>query len=528
MRRAALFHLVLLAGLLRPADGAAQQFGATGSLTAYGELYSRDGIGTANRPDETGRITANLTLSLFNGLLTAPLTAIISSDQVSFRQQINQIGVSPTYKWATFHAGNFTPEYSRYTIADATLLGGGVDLHPGLFRIGAVYGRSRRAIAGNGNYTQIQWAQWMYGGRLGYGDEQKSFLDLFLVRGEDDRNSLDTAAVFPVPPVEASTVAGYKGQLSFGGGRVQLQSEGALSRYRRDELATNEEVTDKSAQVKLLFNSTVWSIGGTVEYVGPGFVTLGNSGLAGDRIDYGLTGSARLSGGRLALQGMAGWRENNLDGDLEATAKQAIYNFSGSWQPGTAVGIDWQVANNVNDNRARDDTSSIKNVTGVYSLTPRLLWRTGSVQHVLVVAGSYQSSENTTPGSISLLDTKTTTVVANYTAAFASSLSFIATATYTKVDLDTLGTSKITTVAPGLSYAFFNRKVQAQAQAQFMHADNPNGQNEHEVFPLVSLRWTVARGQSFLLRTSYRHHEFSNTGDFNEQIVSLQYSAAFR
>ena len=43
------------------------QVSATGNLTVFGELYDRSGSGTAARPDQTGRITANLTLSLFNG-----------------------------------------------------------------------------------------------------------------------------------------------------------------------------------------------------------------------------------------------------------------------------------------------------------------------------------------------------------------------------------------------------------------------------------------------------------------------------
>jgi len=519
---------VVALAAVHPARGVAQ-VSATGSLTAYGEAYEHTGSGNPARPVNTGRITANLTLSLFHGLVTAPLTALISSDQVSFRQQINQIGVSPTYKGVTFHAGWFNPTYSTYTIADATVLGGGIDVAPGKWRAGALYGRARKAVSpAFGVTAQAQWERWMTGGHVGYGDQQRTFLDAFVVRTEDRAGGIDTTGGTFLPPVEASTVAGAKGQLALAGSRVQLQFEAASSQYTRQDTVSFNTVTAPAASAKLLYNGATWSLGTTAEYLGPGFTTLGNSGLAGDRLDVGLTGSAQLQGGRLSLRGMGGWRRNNLKKDLDATTTQAIYNFGGSWQPSATFGVDWQVANNVNNNKAKDDTSSIKNITGLYNVTPRLLWRTGTVQHVLVVVGGVQRSQNTSPLSVALLDTKTTLVVGTWSAAFPSSLTLTAAATYTHVELDTLGTTTITTVSPGVSLALFARKLNLQVQAQFMHAKNPGGQTEKEVFPLAQVGYAIAAGQSLQLKSTVRHHEFSNTGSFDERVVSLQYSASLR
>ena len=505
----------------------AAQISATGSFMAYGEAYEHTGSGSAARPVNTGRINANLTLSLFHGLVSAPLTALISTDQVSFRQQINQIGVSPTYKGVTFHAGWFNPTYSTYTIADATVLGGGIDVAPGRLRAGALYGRARKAVTPGFNVTsQAQWARWMTGGHVGYGDLNGSFLDLFVVRTEDKAGGIDTVGVSFLPPVEATTVAGAKGQIGLAGQRVTLQVEAASARYTRQDTVSFTAVTAAAASGKLLYNAATWSFGVTSEYVGPGFTTLGNSGLAGDRLDVGLTGNAQLGGGKLSVRGMGGRRRNNLKDDLDATSTQAIYSVGGSWQPSTTFGVDWQVANNVNNNKAKDDTSSIKNITGVYNVTPHLSWRTGSVQHVLVVVGSIQRTQNTSPLSVTLLDTKTTLAVATWTAAFPSTLSFTATGTYTHVELDTLGATTITTVTPGLGATLFARKVQVQVQAQFMHAENPGGQKETEVFPLAQLGYSVVPGQTLTLKSTVRHHTFTNTGSFDERIVSLQYSAS--
>lgn len=517
-----------VAAALRPMAVAAQ-VAASGSFSAYGEAYDHSGGGNPARPVNTGRITANLTLSLFHGLVSAPLTALISTDQVSFRQQINQIGVSPTYKGVTFHAGWFNPSYSTYTIADATVLGGGIDVAPGAgrVRVGGLYGRARKAVTPGFNVTsQAQWARWMTGGHVGYGDLSGSFLDLFVVRTEDKAGGIDTVGVSFLPPIEATTVAGAKGQLGLG--RVQLQLEAASSRHTREDTASFAAVTAQAGSAKLLYSAATWSFGVTSEYVGPGFTTLGNSGLAGDRLDVGVTGSAQVAGGKLMLRGTGGWRRNNLKDDLSATTTQAIYNVGGSWQPSPAFGVDWQVANNVNNNKAKDDTSSIKNITGVYNVTPRLSWRTGAVQHVLVVVGSVQRTQNTSPLSVTLLDTKTSLAVATWSAALPSAITLTATATYTRVELDTLGESTITTVAPGLAAGLFARKLQVQLQAQFMHATNPGGQSEKEVFPLVQIGYAVAAGQNVLLKSTVRHHTFTNTSSFDERIVSVQYSASFR
>ncbi len=529
MKRAAFGVLTCLC----VAQAARAQVSATGNLSAYGEVYSRS-VGLAARPNQTGRINANLTLSLLNGAIVAPLSALISTDQVSFRQSINRIGISPTYKTLTLHAGWFTPEYSRYTIADATLLGGGVDWAPlgGRLRIGGVYGRARRAVnPDTALNAEAQWARWMAGGRVGYGDPQGTSVDLFVVRTADRAGGLDTLALAGVtPPLEASTTAGLKGQAAFLDRRVVAQVEAARSRYTHDHATPGARAVSALAVTgNLLYNQPGWTVGTTIEYVGTGFASLGNSGLTGDHVDVGLTGNARFEGGRLTIQGMFGWRRNNLQHALSATTTSAIYNIGGTWQPGPTFGIGWQLANNINNNHADNDTSSIRNVTGSYTLTPHVLWRTGAVQHVLVLVGGYQRSENTSPVSVGLIDVATGTAVLNYTAAFPSGLSLVGTVTYTSVNLDTLGTTAITTVAPGVSDVWFNRTLQATVQAQYMHSSDPGGISEGEWFPALQLTYSFPRGQSVTLRTTLRHHTSSIAGAaFDERVATLQYSVALR
>ena len=178
---------------LNPASPApAPPMTASGSITAYGELYDLSGSGgTAARPDQTGRLQVNTTLSAANGLVQIPLQALISTDQVSFRQEINQLGISPVWRDYTFHAGYYTPRFTDLTLADATLLGGGLEAHPGRWHLEGGYGRARRAILPEtGQFVQPEFTRWMGIARTGYELPSGALAELSLVSAHDDAGSL--------------------------------------------------------------------------------------------------------------------------------------------------------------------------------------------------------------------------------------------------------------------------------------------------------------------------------------------------
>jgi hypothetical protein len=508
---------------------------ANGSLTALGELYNRDGVGVAARPDQTGRIVANLTLGMANGLVTVPLTALISTDQVTFRQQINQLGVSPRYRAVTLHLGHVAPSWSSFTLADQTLLGGGVEMAPGMLRAGVVAGRARKAIAPDTLNLNVLpgdpgLARWAYGARLGIGNAQGSFVDLIALQVKDDRGSLDSSLVVALPDgAQENSVVGLTGRLAVGG-RLTVDVQAASSRYAREQAATGvDDATGEAAAMKLGYRLGDWTVGGTVEYLSTGFRTLGNAGLVGDRLDYGLTLGGRLAQGKVVFNLLGGWRQNNLDDELEATTEQALYSVNATLQPAPAFGLDLQATNNVNDHRAVIDSVSVKNVTAQYAVTPRFLWRTGSAQHVLVLLGTFQQSENTSPGSLAPLDVSTRTYVGTWSMTLPSSFAVTATVTRTEVEPDTFPRTTVSTIAPGVSYALLRGQLQLSLQSQFTRAETQGGAPSEEVFPLVQVRYAFAHGQSLQLRTSVRHHELAaGGGTFDERILTLQYSATWR
>ena len=117
----------------------------SGGLNAYAGFYTASGIAARNQPTPFG-LSGAVTVSLPGGI-SLPFSAVLGNQGTSFRQPFNQFGVSPTYKWATVHAGYRNVSFSPFTLAGHTFLGGGVELNPGKLRLGAVYGRFNKAIS---------------------------------------------------------------------------------------------------------------------------------------------------------------------------------------------------------------------------------------------------------------------------------------------------------------------------------------------------------------------------------------------
>ncbi|HLL95708.1 MAG TPA: hypothetical protein VK404_12060 [Spirosoma sp.] len=115
-----------------------------GGLSVRTIFYSAKGI-EARRQPFSYVVTGAPVLSLYGW--SVPVSFVFSEQERSFRQPFNQFGMSPTYKWVTLHAGYRNLSFSPYTLAGHTILGGGVELTPGIFRFGFVYGRLNRATA---------------------------------------------------------------------------------------------------------------------------------------------------------------------------------------------------------------------------------------------------------------------------------------------------------------------------------------------------------------------------------------------
>ncbi len=324
----------------------------SGQIVMTGEGYRASGI-DARRPGELGRMSLSPQLTLF-GTFSVGLNILVSSEGSQFRQNISQFGISPRWKWATFHAGDFSQNYSAYTVQGTRLRGGGVDLRPGIFRLSLQGGRSQRVVAGGaGNQT---FRRNLYAGSIGVGREQSSFLDLLVLTAKDDPSSLDSALrdtlLLDTIPValrprydtrpQENLVLGSRGQVSLFGRRFVLAGEGAVAVITRDVQSPAVDPASVTGGdlvgglIPLTLSSSgdyAFKLDGTVslgpaglkggyEYVGAGFTSLGLAYVINDRRAYNAGGNVRLLRNRVSVQGQYQHQNDNLLGQKATTTNR--------------------------------------------------------------------------------------------------------------------------------------------------------------------------------------------------------------
>src|SRR5208283_1371011 len=141
-----------------------------------------------------------------------------SEQERLLRQPFNQFGISPKYKWITLHVGYQNLNYSQFTLAGHTILGAGVDLTPGIFRFGFIYGRFNRASGVDTSSKAFQpytYANYGYAIKMGLG-KGSNFFELSFLKAKDDSTSVRPDSAFRglVTPAENVTI-GMNGQIKF-------------------------------------------------------------------------------------------------------------------------------------------------------------------------------------------------------------------------------------------------------------------------------------------------------------------------
>ncbi len=142
---ASLSHAQPFPGEQQPFPPSPSPIRLEGGISLSSELYSSTGI-AGRRPKQSYRAILSPTLVIYDQI-RLPFEIFVTNDDRGYRQPFNQFGMSPNFwGWLTLHGGYFSSRLSELSFGDTRLLGGGVELTPGDWRVSVLYGRSQMAV----------------------------------------------------------------------------------------------------------------------------------------------------------------------------------------------------------------------------------------------------------------------------------------------------------------------------------------------------------------------------------------------
>ncbi len=317
-----------------------------GSLNVGLQMFEARGR-PANREPFMWYIQGNPVLTVYG--VTLPFSFSISEQQRDFRQPFNQFGVSPSYKWIKAHIGYTNVVFSPFTLGGHTIAGGGVELTPGKFRFGVMYGRLFRAVHAIGNpdgsfVTTPSFKRNAGSVKIGYGTET-NFVDLVLVKGQDDKTSIDyVGSGTEITPAENLVVGIYSRQTFLK--HFFFEGEYAESVFTRNVDLTEPDSTSYSLIVKpfsslmqnqnasTTHNSAIdaslayqrENYGLRVKYreIGPDYQSMGAYFFQNDLRNITVEPSIKLFKSALQVNGSYGYQTDNLDNRRASTTKRKI------------------------------------------------------------------------------------------------------------------------------------------------------------------------------------------------------------
>lgn len=291
---------------------------------------------------------------IFNGAPTIsiygvsfPFSVVVSDQQKSYTQPFNQYGISPTYKWATFHAGWQSLEFSPFTLAGHNFLGGGIELNPGKLRFGFVYGRFNKAIEADPNQPlalaqQPAYKRTGFSTKLGWGTE-RNHVDVIFLNAKDHVNSLSVTPISTELSPAENMVLGISSKFSFLKHFVfDMDVSGSI--YTRNVLSDTVQnlKLDKvdfikdlitlnsstqlltAAQTSIGYNATNYNLKFKYRRVDPDYKSMGAYYFETDVQNYTVEGMVRLLKGQLQLGGSFGLQNDNIMHDKSVRSNRKI------------------------------------------------------------------------------------------------------------------------------------------------------------------------------------------------------------
>ena len=389
-------------------------FKFSGQLALYGELYSISGKDN-RRPPATGRLFFRPTLTILDNF-SINFDILLSTEGSYARQQINRISIHPEWSWGKAHIGDFSHQFSRFTLNGETITGGGLELFPGSFRLEIVGGRTRRKTDNGINST---YARYLGGLKIGIMNKKGFNFNLSIIKAKDDVASLpreitndnsNTSTHYNTTPKE-DLVVGLDTKFNISK-FFTFNAEVAASALTRDlnsTLVESEYIpkiatdiykirtstnADYAYQTGLNFNSDVANAAVSYLVINPGYQSLGLTTNMNDLRALSANGSIRLLGKKLTLGGNYKVQNDNLLSQKDFTLTRRNFGLSARYQPIQTVSLAVNATRYIMKNDAEENIKKIENI--VSSLSVNAMWRLKffKMSHSLTASYSHQMSED--------------------------------------------------------------------------------------------------------------------------------------
>jgi hypothetical protein len=363
-------------------------------------------------------LNGTITLTTSSGW-TLPLCLLWSSQNNRYRQPYNQIGISPRYKnWLTLHAGYRNVMFSPLTLAGHTFLGAGAELNLGLVRVGLVVGKFNRAI--NADYADpdrvATFRRRGFSAKVGVGN-QRSYLDLILLRVADDIHSIQTDSLTQPTPAE-NLVLGLSGRLQLRQ-KLSLELDMAKSAYTHDSRTMAVSKTDYPERLRYLAPFTklltvrqstqvYTAIQAAFRYrskwadlkllykrIEPSYKSMGAYYFQNDIEQVTVAPLLKLFKKRLNLRTSLGWQHDNLFNQKKFRTNRLIGSVSASYSSVSNLNLDLSYSTygitQRSGYRPLTDTARLAQNNRTLSGSAFKIWMGQTLIHTLSGSASYQS-----------------------------------------------------------------------------------------------------------------------------------------
>ena len=396
----------------------------SGGISLNSTFYHVNGIQKRRSPFSYS-ISGSPVLTLYG--VSVPFSFTYTDEQSSFSQPFNRFGASPHYKWIKLHVGHRSVRFSPYTLAGHNFLGAGIELTPGKFRFGAVYGRFKEAIPEETSlptdsflYRQPlpAYERRGYAFKIGAGTPE-NYIDFIYFKAEDDPGSLTKEPVtYDIEPGE-NAVFGISKKVTLFESLI-WQTDAGLSLYTQN--TSLEELTDTVLPVKnlvkpfvepnissqlyfagetsLMFKKKTYSFQVKYKRIDPDYKSMGSYYIQNDIEQYTFAPSFMLFKNKLVLNGSIGFQQDNLYSKKALRTGRTIGSVNASFNPGQKFGMNVAYSNygfkqnssGLIDNYA--DSMLVHQVSQNISVMPRLTFMNEKASHVFFLNVSYQEMRN--------------------------------------------------------------------------------------------------------------------------------------